>query len=181
MSGNLISSGFLRILIVPHKNTEIMDRYSKSFLDMEEHRQFERVSADFKIWAHNTTRFAGGGVESPDTLGVPCRFSDLSFCGAKILGSVPLGSPADQLEISFPVVGDRTISLIGTMVRSEQDSGGFYTAVRFTRISVDDQWRLSQVLSELGEATIGQFQSAPLSPMRKPHNTSAKRASFKRR
>lgn len=157
-----------------------MIKSRKSFLDMEEHRKFERVPTKSEVWVRNTTRFAQSAEES-DSRGVLHQLMDLSFNGAKLVGPSSAGSADDRLELLLSVGSGEPISIIGVIVRSREVAGSHETAVRFARISVTEQMKLTEMLSELGEESIGQFKSAPLSPMRKSRALREKRGLFRRK
>ncbi|MDH3690991.1 MAG: PilZ domain-containing protein [Gammaproteobacteria bacterium] len=155
-----------------------MAKSSKSFLDMEEHRKFERVPADYEILVRNQTQPIPGAEQSSSAFGAACHLLDLSFNGARIAGPFQLGTVDDRLELMLPLgTKGGNISIIGTVVRSEHDATGYLTAVRFGRIAVADQVKLTEILKKLGEDSIGQFTSAPLSPMRKRSKASPKKRS----
>lgn len=157
-----------------------MSKSHKSFLDVEEHRKFERVPSESEVWVRNTTRFAQGAEES-DSRGTLHQLMDLSFNGAKLVGPSSAGSADDRLELLLPGRSGEPISIIGVIVRSQEVAGSYETAIRFARISVTEQMKLTELLAELGEESIGQFKSAPLSPMRKSHALHKKRGLFRRK
>ena len=131
-----------------HSKTSFLDRGGEQ--RKFERRRFERVRADFEIWVRNTTHFTEANMQPQEGLGVPCNLSDLSFGGARIFGTVSPGLLKDRLELALPIKDGGTISVIGSIVRSEEDESEHAASVRFDRISVDDQMKLTRVLADLG-------------------------------
>jgi len=128
---------------VTHSNTSFLHRG-------RERRKFVRAPADFEIWVRNTTHFAEANMQSQEGLGVPCNLSDLSFGGARIVGTMSPGSLKDRLELALPTKNGGAISVIGTIVRSEEDKNEHAASVHFALISAEDQMKLTRVLADLG-------------------------------
>ncbi|MDH3379922.1 MAG: PilZ domain-containing protein [Gammaproteobacteria bacterium] len=129
-------------------------------------RQYERVSSDAAISIRNSSRFTTA-MRSSSALDTPCNLADLSFGGAKLVGSAPLGQPDDRLEIVIPLSDGSQLTLIGTVVRSDWKDDNYAAGVRFVRISVEDEIKLSDVLVSLGDDTLDSFKGTPLVPTRK--------------
>ena len=129
-------------------------------------RQYERVVAHAPAAIRNSTRFTTA-MCSPAPQDTPCRLADLSFGGAKLVGSVPLGQPDDRLEVVIPLSDGSQLSVIGTVVHSDWNDDKYVAGVHFVRISVEDERKLSDVLVDLGGDSLDSCYGTPLVPNRK--------------
>ena len=130
-------------------------------------RQYERVPAHAPISIRNSSRFTNA-MCSPAPQDTPCSLADLSFGGAKLVGSLPLGQPNDRLEIVIPLSDGTQLSVIGTVVRADWRPDEYSAGVHFVRVSVEDEMKLSDVLVDLRGDTLNSYFGTPLVPTRKP-------------
>lgn len=135
-----------------------------------ERRGYARAVVDAPTWVRIPSKFATDHYSAAEALGIPSKLKDLSFSGAKIVGSLPLGRVGERLELVLPVLSGEYISVIGQIVRVGNDDHECATAVRFSRVSVSDQEQLSHVMGILlskQEAEVSALKtlnsSAPLS------------------
>lgn len=115
----------------------------------QEKRGYARAIVDAPTWVRIPSKFATDHYSSEDTLGIPSKLKDISFSGAKIVGSLPLGRIGERLELVLPVMSGEYISVIAEIVRVEGKLDECATAVRFSRVSISDQEQLSNVLGIL--------------------------------
>lgn len=116
----------------------------------DEKRDHPRAAVEARTWARNPSQFASDSYDAAHTLGFPSKLTSLSFSGAKLLASSPLGTVGERVELVLPTTSHgENISAIGRVVRIERTERGYATALQFARVSVPDQMRLAQVLSIL--------------------------------
>ncbi|MDH3689796.1 MAG: AAA family ATPase [Gammaproteobacteria bacterium] len=129
-------------------------------LGWKEKRTHARASVNAITWVRNLSMSATSG---PRFLQNTFTLADLSLRGARLMGSDPLGSVRDKLELVLPTDSGKNAYVRGRIVRVEHQEHTHTTAVHFTHASVPDQLSLSKVVSILlGHPSNGtQVQSGP--------------------
>ncbi len=133
-----------------------------SCLEWQEKRRYDRIATRLETRVRNRTlayahrdRVAGQGVS--------CGIADLSFVGSRLGSERLLGLPGHCLELTLVVPDGECFALLGHVVRyTEIDPRGFDIGLRFFRVSVQDQIRLTRIL-HAHDQTI-RLRSRPLSP-----------------
>ena len=145
-----------------------MPAFEHSLQPVSEKRQYERVPTEAQISIRNSTQFTAAAMRTASSLDTPCQLADLSYGGAKLVGSTPLGEPQDRLEMVLPLADGGQLSIFGTIVRTDGSRDEYSAGVRFVRVSVEDQMKLSDILVSLGDDSLDSFKDTPLVPSRKP-------------
>ncbi len=143
-----------------------MPAFEELIVPVSDKRQYERVPAHTPISIRNSSRFTAA-MRSSSAGDTPCSLADLSYGGAKLVGSVPIGQPDDRLELVIPLSDGNQLSVIGTIVRSDWHDDEYVAGVRFVRISVEDEMKLTDVLVSIGDDSLDSFKGTPLVPTRK--------------
>lgn len=132
----------------------------------KEKRRYARAAVDAPTWVRIPTQFASDHYSAEEALGIPSKLKDLSFSGAKVVGTLPVGRVGETIELVLPVTRGGYISVMGEIVRVDGNQREAVTAVHFSRISVSDQEQLSEVmgilLSQQNTTDTGTFEELTL-------------------
>ncbi len=140
-----------------------------SCLEWQEKRQYDRVTTNLEAQVRNRTiefayRDLDRGQGDPG-LGVRSQIADLSFVGSRLSGDRLLGLQGHCLELTLLVPDGELFALLAHVVRVSQiHQRGYHLGLRFFRVSVQDQLRLTRTLHALDRAM--RLRSRPLSPFR---------------
>ena len=140
-----------------------------SCLEWQEKRQYDRLTTNLEAQVRNrtlglATRDLDPGQGDPG-LGVRSQIADLSFVGSRLSGDRLLGLKGHCLELTLLMPDGELFALLAHVVRVSQIQQRRYNVgLRFFRVSVQDQLRLTRTLHAL-DRTI-RLQSRPLSPFR---------------
>lgn len=115
----------------------------------KEKRRYARVAVDAPTWVRIPSQFASDHYSAEEALGIPSKLKDLSFSGAKVAGTLPVGRVGETIELVLPVTRGGYISVMGEIVRVDRNERETATAVHFSRISISDQEQLSEVMGIL--------------------------------
>ncbi len=133
-----------------------------SCLEWQEKRRYDRIATKLDTRVRNRT-LAYANRDRAAAHGVPSCVTDLSFVGSKVSGEHLLGLPGHCLELTFVVPDGESFALLGQVVRYTQiQPKGFDVGLRFFRVSVQDQIRLTRILHALDRTM--RLRSRPLSP-----------------
>lgn len=133
-----------------------------SCLEWQEKRQYDRITTDMEAQVRNRTlEFANRDLDPGQ--GVRAQIADLSFVGSRVSGDRLLGLRGHCLELTLLVPEGELLALLGHVVRVFQvEQGGYDIGLRFFRVAVQDQLRLTRTLHAL-DCTL-RLKSRPLSP-----------------
>lgn len=133
-----------------------------SCLEWQEKRQYDRIATNLEAQVRNLTlAYANHDLEPEHS--VTCQIADLSFVGSRLSGDGLLGLKSHCLELTVLVPDGELFALLGHVVRfSKIQPRGFDVGLRFFRVSLHDQLRLTRTLNVLDRSM--RLRIRPLSP-----------------
>lgn len=133
-----------------------------SCLEWREKRRYDRITTDIEVQVRNRTlEFANRDLDPGE--GLRTHITELSFAGSRLTGDRLLGLRGHCLELNILAPEQEYLSLLGHVVRvSQAEEGGYEIGLRFFRVSVQDQLRLTHILHTLDRTL--RLKSRPLSP-----------------
>jgi hypothetical protein len=150
-----------------------------SCLEWQEKRQYDRITTNLQAQVRNRTlEFANSDPDPGQE--VRSQIADLSFIGGRLSGDRLLGLRGHCLELTLLEPDGELFALLGHVVRvSEIQQGGYNVGLRFFRVSVQDQLRLTRTLHAALDRTM-RLQSRPLSPFSRSKKKKAIAAKYYR-
>ncbi len=139
-----------------------------SCLEWQEKRKYDRITTDLEAQVRNRTIEFVNRHREPGQ-GVRSQIADLSFVGGRLSGDRLLGLKGHCLELTVLAPEGELFPLLGHVVRiSPIQQGGYHIGLRFFRVSIQDQLRLTHTLHALDRTM--RLHSRPLSPLRSTKN-----------